>query len=568
MREYCADYETNTYIEDCHVWAWGIAEICENPEDTFLHGASIDEFMAWVFNHPGRYWFHNLKFDGSFIVSWLLAHEYEHTEGKPKAGQFSALIDDLGKFYQIQVGNKRVTFADSYKKITMPVRAVAKTYGLDMSKGEIDYSLYRPYGHELTAEELDYLRRDVLIMAHAMNERLKMGGKLTTSSDCLEIFRDILGKGRYRTVMPIINDMADAKMRLAYRGGWVYVNPKHKGADVGLGIRLDVNSLYPWAMRYNALPVGAPAYFSGAPKPNKARPLWIASVTITAKLKPGKLPCIQLKGSSLFGEREYTDVIPEPTPLVVCSVDFELWNEMYEIEVWEWGGGWTFEARNGVFDEYIDTFMAQKQNAQTPGERMSAKLCLNSLYGKLAQKIKQRGRVPIMGEDGVLHFGDGSESDREPVYLPMGIFITAYARCKTIRTACEFGDRFCYADTDSIHAIGEDIPDDVEVHPKKLGAWKHEATFDRARFVRAKTYVETVEGKEEYTCAGMSQSLKDIMRWEDFHSGFETRECPYYLPGGCGENCQTCYDYKENWGLKPKQVRGGVVLMPSPFSIR
>lgn len=566
MREYCADFETNTYIDDCHVWAWGVAEICENPHDTFKYGADLDGFMEHALKHKGRYWFHNLKFDGSFIVSWLLAHDYEHTEARPKKGQFSALIDDLGKFYSIEVAG--VKFADSYKKITMPVRAVAKTYGLAMSKGELDYETFRPVGHEITAAELDYLSRDVLIMAQAMNERLKMGTKLTTSSDCLDIFKDIIGKQCYRTTMPFINPVIDAKMRLAYRGGWVYANPRHKGKDVGRGIRLDVNSLYPWAMRYNALPVGAPAYFSGAPKPSKARPLWIAQVVLTAKLKPGKLPCIQLKGSSLFGEREYIDEVPEPTPFMLCSVDYDLWCDMYDIDDWEWGGGWSFEAQEGVFDDYIDSFMSQKQNAKTPGERMSAKLCLNSLYGKLAQKIIQRGRVPIMGEDGVLHFGDGKESEREPVYLPMGIFITAYARCKTIRTACEFGERFCYADTDSIHAIGEAIPDDVEVHPKKLGAWKHEATFDRARFVRAKTYVETVDGVDEYTCAGMSQSLKAIMRFEDFKSGFETRVCPYYLPGGCGKDCETCYDNSKNWGLKPKQVRGGVVLLPTPFSIR
>lgn len=567
MREYCADFETNTYVDDCHVWAWGVAEACDNAEDTFEYGASLDGFMEHVFAHSGRYWFHNLKFDGSFITSWLLNNGFEHVETRPKSGQFSALIDDLGKFYSIDVCGK-VKFADSYKKITMPVRAVAKTYGLDMTKGEIDYSLYRPVGHEITPEELDYLRRDVLIMAKAMSVRLLTGTKLTTSSDCLEIFRDLMGKARYRTTMPIINGVIDARMRRAYRGGWVYVNPRHKGKDVGRGIRLDVNSLYPWAMRYNPLPVGNPAYFRGEPKPTAERPLWIAGVTITARLKPGKLPCIQLKGSGLFGEREYVDEISEPTPLVVCSVDFELWSEMYDIDVWQWDGGWSFAQREGVFDDYIDTYMRQKQNARTPGERAESKLMLNGLYGKLAQKILQRGRVPILGDDGVLHFGDGKESEREPVYLPMGIFITAYARRKTILTACEFGERFCYADTDSIHAIGEDIPADVEVHPKKLGAWKHEATFDRARFVRAKTYVETVDGKEEYTCAGMSQSLKGIMRWEDFRSGFETRECAYHLPGGCGKDCKTCYDNKQNWGLKPKQVRGGVVLLPSPFSIR
>ena len=107
MREYCADFETNTYIDDCHVWAWGAADICENPEDTFEYGTSLDEFMEHVFAHPGRYWFHNLKFDGSVITSWLLSHGYEHTEDRPRAGQFSALIDARSRRSQnIRLGDE------------------------------------------------------------------------------------------------------------------------------------------------------------------------------------------------------------------------------------------------------------------------------------------------------------------------------------------------------------------------------------------------------------------------------------------------------------------------------
>lgn len=565
-REYCADFETTTDAEDCRVWAWGCAQATEQAAETFTHGIDLDGFMAYVIAHPGRYWFHNLKFDGSFILNWLLRHGYEAcTEMRPGKGQFSATIDELGKVYRIAVGG--VEFADSFKKLTMSVASVARTYGLEMTKGEIDYRAYRPVGHTLTPEELDYLRRDVLIMAQAMAERLQGGAKLTTSSDCLNVYKDMVGRS-WRYLFPVINPVLDAKMRHAYRGGWVYVNPKHQGKEVGRGIRLDVNSLYPWAMRENPMPIGEPRYFRGEPKPTKERPLWIADVTITAELKPGCLPCIQAKGCSVFGEREYVSEIREPWSLTVCSADWELWCDMYDIDVWDWGEGWSFAEVEGVFSDYIDTFMQLKMNAATPGERSLAKLFLNGLYGKMAQKIAAVNRLPYLGEAGELRFRDAGVNEREPVYLPAGIFITAYARNKTIRTACEFGDRFCYADTDSIHAIGEDIPEDVEVHQKALGAWKHEATFSRARFVRAKTYVETVDGAEEYTCAGMCDRLKSIMRWEDFKSGFSTRECRFLHPGGCGRDCKTCYDNAENWGLRPKQVPGGVVLVPTPFSIK
>lgn len=566
MREYCADFETTTEYDDCRVWAWGMAPVGGNLE-TFEWGCDIDSFMDHVKQHPGRYWFHNLKFDGSFIMHWLLSHDYVPVDGQAQAGQFSPLIDDMGKVYSISWEGKSIVFADSLKKITLSVAQVARAYGLTMTKGDIDYRKPRPVGYVPTPEELDYLQRDVLIMASAMAERLKMGTKVTTSSDCLAIFRDMYGRD-FRNYFPCINRIIDAEMRRAYRGGWVYCNPIHQGQDVGRGIRLDVNSLYPWAMDSCLLPYGQPDRFPREPKPTPARPLWIATVTMTAKLRPGKLPCIQVKGSSMFGERDYVDAVPRPHTFTVCSVDWDLWQEMYEVDVWEWHGGYSFQGAHGLFSDYVQAFRAEKENAPNAAVRFQAKLKLNTLYGKTAQKMTACGKLPYLGEDDCIHYKECDESERDPVYLPAGIFIAAWARQKTVRTACEFGDRFCYADTDSIHAIGEDIPDDVEIHPTHFGAWKHEATFERARFVRAKTYVETVDGIDEFTCAGMAQSLKDVMRFEDFRVGFETAPCPYHHPGGCGEDCAKCYSNADNWGLKPKQAPGGCVLVPSPFRIK
>lgn len=229
-RHFCADFETTTFVDDCRVWAWGAARVCDEPEGTFVHGTDIEGFMEWALEQAGaRIWIHNLKFDGSFIMSWLLTHGYDAcTDMRPPAGRFSATIDELGKVYRIEVSG--VEFADSYKKITMSVRAAAKTYGLEMTKGELDYETFRPVGHELTAEELDYLSRDVLIMARAMNIRLSGGSKLTTASDCLACYKDLAGR-TFRAVFPIINPVIDEHLRKAYRGGWVYVNPRHKGQD-------------------------------------------------------------------------------------------------------------------------------------------------------------------------------------------------------------------------------------------------------------------------------------------------------------------------------------------------
>lgn len=555
--EYTADLETTTDPDDCRVWAWGVCVV--GAVDTFTYGTELDDLLSYMMQNPGRYWFHNLKFDSVFIMCRLLELGYRHVGEKPGAGEFSALIDGLGKVYRVQIG-AGVELADSYKKISMSVAAVADTYKLPYGKGEIDYTAPRPKGHQLTAEELDYLKRDVCIMAQAMAPRLAQGTKLTTGSDCLEMYKGMIGN-QWEHFFPKINILIDDFLRGAYRGGWVYVNPHHQGQTVGEGGRLDVNSLYPWALRNCDMPYGAPAFFKGEP-PTDGR-YWVARCVMTAHIKSDGVPCVPIQSAALFGSAVYGTEIDEPLDITVCSVDWELWNENYDIDVYSWWGGYAFSHTGGLYSDYIDYFMSIKERAQG-GERYQAKLFANNLYGKEGQKVRVCGKIPYIDESCTLHLKTGREDERDPVYLPVAIFTTAHARTKTIRTARLFGDRFCYADTDSIHFIGRDIPGDVDIHPSRTGAWKLEARFIKARFVRPKTYAEVEEGGHvDYKCAGMCDELKSIMRFDDFKEGFKTPPCTH-----CGGDCSRCYSNTKYWGLRPKNVPHGVVLCPTPFSIK
>lgn len=568
--EWVADTEATTDANDCRVWAWGAARV--GNVESFVYGNSIDGLMAHMFDNPGRYWFHNLKYDVAFIFVWLAEHGYTYVSGKPSASnEYTAIVDGLGKVYSVTIG-RGVELADSFKKIQMSVATVAKTYKLAYGKGEIDYNAYREPGHALTAEELDYLRRDVCIMAQAMAARLADGGRLTTARDCLDTYEDMCGGGKtFRRYFPVLNQIQDAFIRRAYYGGWVYVNPTIKGADVGAGGRIDVNSLYPWALSQCDMPIGAPHFFSGEPPCDGS--YWVAEVTIAATLKPGKYPCIQTKAAFLSGSAEYGTEIDEQT-FVVCSVDWELWCEMYDIDVISWGYGYSFERTGGLFSDYVTTFMNIKANSEG-GERYQAKLFMNSLYGRFGLKTLAAGKYPVVDSDRILHYVKGETEEREGVYIPVAVFTCAHARAKTIRAACEFGNRFCYADTDSIHFTGDDVPDDVEIHPTKLGAWKLEARFTKARFIRPKTYAECEDtGHIEYKCAGMSSELKSIMNYDDFRQGFSTLpcayeghecDCPFHVKHG---TCAGCYSNTDYWGLRPKNVPGGVILVPTPFSIK
>ena len=168
------------------------------------------------------------------------------------------------------------------------------------------------------------------------------------------------------------------------------------------------------------------------------------------------------------------------------------------------------------------------------GMRTLAKLMLNSLYGKFALNPRVVSKTPYLDENGIVKYKTESPEFRKPIYIPVGCFITAYARNKTIRSAQKVYDRFCYADTDSLHLAGTEIPENLEIDPVKLGAWKHESTFSRAKFIRQKTYIEEIEGKLNITCAGMPKKCYENVTWENFEKGsvFAGKKQLTHVPGG------------------------------------
>ena len=176
---------------------------------------------------------------------------------------------------------------------------------------------------------------------------------------------------------------------------------------------------------------------------------------------------------------------------------------------------------------------------------------------------KSQKRTPYLDADGIVRYSLEKPELRDPVYTAMGAFITAYAREKTIRSGQAVYDRFIYADTDSLHLIGHEIPEGLDVHPTKLGAWKNEGIFTDSRFVRAKTYIETIhEVKPDtmknfaralatcskisrepdgvhietltVTCAGMPDNVKELVTYDNFVPGsvFPGKLVPRRYPGG------------------------------------
>lgn len=555
MALFTADFETTTDPTDCRVWACGICEI-GNP-DNFTYMNDIDGFIEWARKQRNvTTYFHNLKFDGEFILCWLFENGFKYVDDRRdlEKNTFTTLISDKGQFYSMEICFERkgkekecLTIYDSLKILPFSVAAIAKGFNLPISKLEIDYHETREKGHVLTSEEIKYLRNDVEIMARALHILFEQGlTKMTQGSNALFDYKRTVGTKNFSKWFPIPD--YDSDIRQSYKGGFTYLNPKYKEIDLQDGIVLDVNSLYPSVMYYQPLPYGEGIFFKGKYEPDKIYNLHVQMFTCQFELKPGYIPTIQLKNNLAFVPTQYLESSDgEDVTLCLTNVDMELFFEHYNVFNIEWHSGWKFKSTVGLFKDYIDKWNKVKMESTLNGNkamRTLAKLMLNALYGKFALNPNVQSKIPWY-DNGVVKYKLGEKETRDPIYIPVGTFITAWARYKTISSAQKVYDRFVYADTDSLHLIGTEIPDMLEVDPVKLGAWKHESTFTRARFIRQKSYIEEIDGELNITCAGMPDGCYQYVTWDNFHTG-------------------SSYDGK----LGMTHVNGGIVLKDIPFSIK
>ena len=579
---YIADTETTERNGKQCVWLWAV--VAEDGAEKI--GDNIASLMNCIFNLPREkrekiiIFFHNLKFDGSFIVNWLLSNGYKHELKAEKRKTFEVFIDDRGTWYSITINHKGKKYHiwDSYKKIPLSVEDIGKTYG-KISKGEIDHTKPRPNGYDPTIEEIEYCLNDCRIVRIAMLEQYKHGlTSMTIGGDVLKEHKRIYGGKRVFNFLfpnldgtdPNTGRTYDEYSRKAYKGAFCWANPKFTNTVINEKIRVyDVNSLYPYAMHSpNFYPVGIPFYGKGQPQ-IKENTCYIIHVLIKFNLKNNSVPCIIDRNTNRFnmlswlnssigatGELEYME-------MWFTNIDIELikLNYIYDIQYIDY---YEFEGSCQLFDTYIDKYMDMKieaSKAKDNGKRQIAKLFLNNGYGKYGQNNDCNRKTPNLQDD-VLEFSSIKGEERATIYSPVAAFVTAYARYYTIKSCMQNIDRLLYCDTDSMHLIGDTDPNNIYVDDNALGAWKLENVFVQGKYLRQKTYIETdSNGEYHITAGGFVKSI--------YIDGKRYTRAYYYQH----ILNLTIDDFKKGLSIPKgrqtaKQTKGGIKIVNSDFTIR
>lgn len=613
---YTVDFETLTEESikqnngKTRVWAFGMMNIFD--ENEYYECTKMEQAVELMLkNAPCTCYYHNVKFDSSYIIDFFLKNGYEWVESKEELApyKFTTLISDMGVFYSLEFMEtyhgvvKDVKIFGSEKLIPGSVDKIAKDLKLPINKLEIDYNLYRDENHVLTSEESEYLKHDVWIMALALRGFFEKGyTKMTIGGCSLNEYKKIIGEDMFARTFPILDESTDWFCRQSYKGGWSYKSD-FVNCEITDFMVFDVNSLYPSRMRYCLMPWGQPIYYKGNYEKDEKHPLYIQHLFCEFELKPHHLPCIQLKHVRTFAQNEYLHSSKgELVELFVTNVDLELIKDQYDLFNITYVDGMKFRGAYHLFDSFIDKFTKQKIECKETNDStgyLSAKLIQNNIYGKMGTNPICGKKKPYLGKDGCVHFEQLPTEVRDSIYVPVACFTTAYGRSLTIRTAQAVEDshfengtysRFLYADTDSIHITTNDfeIPNFIDCDPYKLGKWDLELIGCKARYIRQKTYIELAVDKEELEKLARRNGLKlEKFNFMEFCKS-DLKDKPRIVKKAWTRKSKqkvTCAGMSAklhdkvtfdnfvqgavyNGNLKSKRIDGGVILLTTDFKIK
>lgn len=553
---YCADFETTSLaqyeVEGCtRVYLWKLMGV---DDSTDALGIDIKSFIDYTETlGDAVIYFHNLSFDGEFLLWFLLENGYEYDEEIKNDKTFRSIIDETGSIYSITIKHnvKAITeFRCSYKLFPKSISDIGKLVGIEKLNETHNYEEIKNYHsiEELPEEEIKYITNDVRIMIELIKYLQEKGVKGITMStsayknwlkDKYTLCKNQMKKDTNEEIVEIV--------RKSYRGGITKVNPKYAGIEFNDVISFDVNSLYPSVMYENPMPIGeGKIYKSVEEGRNDNRHLFIIVAFVQyAQVRTGMHAFIgNTSGFSYARKYSYDDVL-ENKMVYLWLDEFNLFKLVYDgqyeiLKVVGW------KKANFVFNDYIDRWYKVKENARNDVERSLAKLMLNSLYGKFGMNDSRITKLPVgVGDTIIYHTLDNNTTY---YYKEIASYITSKARCKLASFMNRCGDNFLYCDTDSVYYIGHEIPDvfkDV-VDSKKLGYWKYEGHYTRFKALKAKCYLKQLDdGTIERRIAGCPKECAELINFDNFAPQLKLT------------NAKRC----------KKKVKGGIVIGNTDFTI-
>ncbi len=363
-----------------------------------------------------------------------------------------------GRITQAKIGSN--TVLDSLLLYPMALK--------NYKKDEIDYKLFVKTKRDKHKDLIiEYCINDCKYLYELLSEFfLLFGKKLTIGQAAFGELKKITKP------IPKTKKSYDDKFRKFYYGGRCQVFKT--GHITGNFNYYDVNSLYPFAMKFKHFNSQSIAQVRGSALDNKGYFKKDNELPYFAKIK-----CKNKNALCYKDEKGFLDFTKPDGEFFTSGFEIQAAirnNLISDIEYLQ-----IFVCFEPVtFSDFVDKYYYEKEHAKTPAERQFYKLILNSAYGKFAQNSNKFFEYHIKGKSDdtdldpdFLFYSDSGEVDIYRKPNPDDNFndvatassITGKARAIML-DYMSVAKNLVYMDTDSL--ICESIPSKF-IHPKKLG---------------------------------------------------------------------------------------------------
>lgn len=477
--------------------------------ETFKHFGKLEGFFQFLKNNysvPSKIFAH---YGGQYDFLFLLRHCYS------KGYKVGTIIPRGSGIlcFDVRIGARTYNFYDSSALLAFSLRKLTDAYQVETKKGEIDYESIRV----ITPELLEYLKSDCIGLWQVLDKFFstdfiaEAGPAVTIASQAMRVMQCYLEKPLHS-----LTDEQDEFVRKGYFGGRTEIfRPVFEGSKGRELHCYDVNSLYPSQMRNHEFPnkfrkwtrtmgPSALGYFEATVRVPRSEYLPLLGTVHGKKLI---FPVGKFRGIWSSAELRYAEECGVKILKIHKGIEF-------------YNGGY-------VFRDFVDSLYSIRQNSPKGSvQNFTAKLILNSSYGKLAIRRKKENILSVEHEDDFYDFEPWREikCKKTTVMLvkketdlkcfsnvAMGAWVTAQGRIHMHRLMKPIQDSIYYMDTDSVFTTKQLPSGDG------LGSLKHEYSVKRACFLLPKTYL--VEGDEKkIVMKGFDSRKIKNFTYEDFIS--------------------------------------------------
>lgn len=440
------------------VFAWIGQRIEDSTTWRGTDGASMMRFIYKLAQQNANVYFHNLKYDWSFIEDILLLFDSRDWAEIPLSAFFNyndddavfgvkgkscaaptltyATIRDSMATYEIVLtfdGIHWLTVKDSAKLYPTTVDALGSVVGVKKMTENFDYDKKRTVGDDLTAKEWEYVEHDADIVSRMLSSEFKIDDlnigavPLTRSSNAYNNYLKPLVKKynsdpnfKWGVTFPATTIELYEMIGPSYAGGRTFVNPRYAGLNLHCLASLDANSMHPSQMLKD-MPVGEVHIFEGTPsaEDSESYPFHVYEVSFDSfKMKPDGFATLMPKwgknSDDIFNsEQVKTDAWGDPANITMTSLDLKWFKKNYDIvnleivKTYAWANGGKifkdaviemYEAKNKAKHD-----MVKYQKMYDNGNRHAKEKLMAATVQKMLSKLNLNGTYGKLGQSPVNH---------------------------------------------------------------------------------------------------------------------------------------------------------------------